>query len=143
MSWGTGSYGVNPYGAGVSNSPPVTSAAGPSELDVLGGDILVVTGSDFFTTDADPIQVRFMQSGQIKGTGFLFDPFFDLNPTRAIVGSPALPAGVYDLRVDTGAGQGSILASAVTYKVMSEEVKVHQARAKWASLWNAGPRLLR
>ena len=138
MSWGTGGWGAEGWGVGGTASAPTLTSVSPGVLDVEGGDVITIVGSNFFY----PVVVELLQASVVLGTCYMFDPEFDLTASRLIVGSPALPTGIYDLKVSTPNGLEATLVSALTYKVVAEEVRTHQGRAKWASAWLTGPRYL-
>ncbi len=139
MSWGTGGWGVGGWGVGGSTDTPTLAGVSPGILDIEGGDVITIVGSNFYY----PVVVELLQANVVLGSCYMFDPEFDLTASKLIVGTPALPQGAYDLRVSTNNGLEATLLNALTYKVFAEEVRTHQGRAKWASAWRTGPRYLR
>jgi hypothetical protein len=77
----------------------------------------------------------------VKGTGYIFDPRYDIARNRAHVGMPAVAAGVYDLRVTNDSGSDT-LVGAIEAKPHADEYKVVSNRSKWARPWAVGPRIL-
>lgn len=157
MSWGLGTWGaLSPWGTGAVTPPPTLIAVGTTDIDVLGGDVTTVVGTNFL----DPMVVEFLQGGVVIGAstipgsayadsvtagtarGIILDPRYDISPNRVYVGTPALAAGVYDVRVTTEGGVSAVLVGALTAKPVAMEHRVLSMRSKWARAWQVGPRLL-
>jgi hypothetical protein len=139
MGWGTGGWGTEGWGVGTTTEAPTLVGVSPGLLDVEGGDVITIVGSNFYY----PVVVEVLQAGNVVGTCYMFDPEFDLTASRLLMGSPSLPTGTYDLRVSTNNGFEATLANALTYKVFAEEARAHAGRGKWASAWLTGPNYLR
>jgi hypothetical protein len=103
-----------------------------------GGTVIKVLGENFF----DPMIVEVLRAGLVVGTGYIFDPEFDLERNRAFVGMPALADGFYDLRVTTDGGTSGVLVDALEYRLFSEQTKIHRVRVGLAAPWVTGPRIL-
>lgn len=106
-------------------------------MDILGGTIIRLLGDNFY----DPMTVEVLLSGLVVGTCYMFDPALDLTRNVALIGSPPLAAGTYDLRVTTGAGTVT-LANAIQAMLFAEEMKVHRVRIAYGHRWKTGDRLL-
>jgi hypothetical protein len=157
MTWGIGPWGAgSPWGTGSVTPPPTLIAASPTVIDELGGDVILLVGTNFI----DPMLVEFMQAGVTIGAstvpgsdyadaiaddvarGIILDPRYDIEQNRAYVGTPALPVGTYDVRVTTAGGTSGVLVGAVESMVIAMEHRVLAMRAKWGRAWQVGPRLL-
>lgn len=139
MSWGSGPWGSgSPWGAGSAGAPPTLIEASPSVVDVEGGDVITVLGTNFEA----PMQVDFMIGVDVIGPGYIFDARFDVARNRALVGTPILPPGVYSIRVTTPSGT-TTLTDAVEAKIHAQELRVVGNRSKWAAPWDVGDRYLR
>ena len=102
-----------------------------------GGTVVEVTGTGF--TNAMVVEV--LLAAAVVGTGYIFDPEFDVTSTSAFVGLPALPPSVlYDIRVTVGVDTGT-LSNALFPLLYAEESKVHEARRGFSNVWDTGPRL--
>jgi hypothetical protein len=154
--WGVGDWGGidgNPWG-GVGDaavSAPtidaVISPEGPSPnggqlVDVLGGDVIEIIGTEF----EDPLTVEVLigPSGgpyTVVGTCYMFDARYDLTTTRAFVGTPALAQGIYHVRV-TNSVNSAVLEDALDFQPFAEELKVHRVRVGFARVWATGRRML-
>jgi len=139
--WGIQPWGLGPWGGG---APPVdtlflvTNAdGGPAILDVKGGTVIIVHGVSF----ADPIVFELLDGGN-NVVGLTYYPFanLDLRPAKAVVGTPALPAGDYTLRVQGSPPESSTLQ--VSYVRYAEEMKVQRVRGRFAPFWATGERIL-
>src|SRR5512143_2486489 len=103
MPWGThGFWGLdNPWGGvfripdqgdNPPTTPPIIYNASPNVLEIEGGTILTIVGSGF-----SPPFIPIVLSGPVGGPyvveaeGYLFDPDYDLTPTKALPGMPAMP----------------------------------------------------
>lgn len=138
MTWGTGPWGAgSPWGTGSSALAPTLISVSPSTIDKEGGDVIRILGTNF----AAGMEVEFLQGGVVVGDGYIFDARFDIEPTRAWVGTPALDPGTYDIRVTT-AGGSTTLAGAVTSALHAEEHRVVSSRSRWAPKWEVGRRYL-
>jgi len=147
-NWGTQLFGLDTWGAPTSfftpggGGPPTIISGGSLVCEVEGGTIITILGAGFF-----PEFVPMVFSGPFGGPyslvaeGYLFDPDFDLTPTQAIVGMPALPAGVYGLAVRTPSGQSNVLDSALVYKPFADEEVAQKGRSSWSAKWHVGIRL--
>lgn len=147
MSWGLGEWGLSPWGTGQSgpllgeSGPPEIYDNGPYLCEVEGGTILTILGAAFF-----PDFVPQVLSGPVGGPyvleaeGYLFDPAYDLTPTKALPGMPALPTGVYSLRIKTPAGLSNVLDSVLHYKPFADEEMAQKGRASWSEKWIVGRR---
>ena len=102
-----------------------------------GGLVLEITGTGY---DATAV-VELEQAAVVHGTGYIFDPDFDVTATTMFVGLPPLPDGVYDLRVTAALGT-AISALAIEYRLFAEETKVMHVRGSFAQPWRVGPRIL-
>lgn len=160
MSWGFGGWGVDEWGTDPLPAgtlpPPTLDALTPADIDELGGDVITIVGTNFEI----PLLVEFLQGGVVIGAstnpesgyvetiadgvarGTIVNPTYDVTSTRAYVGTPALPAGTYDIRVTTQSGTSAELAAAIVSKPMAAEHRVHSMRSKWARAWQVGPRWL-
>lgn len=154
MTWGTGEWGTGFWG-GVGDagavlpptifavlSPEGVSPNGGQLVDVLGGDVIRISGSEF--TVPITIEVLTGASGgpyTVVGTCYLFDPRYDLTSKFVYCGTPALVMGKYHLRVTT-AGGDSVLEDALDYQPFAEELKVNRVRAGFSRQWVVGRRLL-
>lgn len=140
--WGVGGWGTGIWGSIVFTNAPNLIDVSPGVLEVEGGTVVTIIGLDFF-----PEFVPQVLSGPAGGPyvivaeGFLFDPNFDLTPTKAIAGMPALPAGTYHLRVQTPAGLSDVLVDALVYKPHADEVRIQKGRSSWSQKWATGFRL--
>ena len=140
--WGIQPWGLGPWGGGVaapiSNLFSVTNAdGGPAICDVKGGTVIIVHGENFL----DPIVFEILDSlGAV--VGLTYYPFGDLDVrlTKAVVGTPALPAGDYTLRVQ-GSPPGSDTLS-ISYIRYAEEMKPQRVRGRFAPFWSTGERIL-
>lgn len=156
IGWGIGDWGGidgNPWG-GVGDaavSPPTIDAVisplglspnGGQLVDVLGGDVIQIIGTEF--EDSMTIEILTGPGGgpyTSVGTCYTFDPRYDLTTTRVFTGTPPLAAGKYHLRITNTAGS-VVLEDALDYQPFAEEVKVNRARAGFARQWATGRRIL-
>lgn len=127
--WGTGEWG---YGWG---GAVLVLALSPQIVDEAGGSVLEIHGSGF----TESTQAWFVKGGK-EYPCYVLDPEFDVLPNKAYVATPVVPAGVYDLKVQSSLGMMT-LPNAVDVRAFAYEQKVEQARRKWAPAWNLGPRL--
>ena len=134
MTWGGGSWGADEWG---DPGAPVLSIVGPAIADVLGGTVLTLYGSNFF----DPALVELVLGVTTVGRAEYLEARLDLRRRKLIVGLPALPAGVYSVRITTTYGT-SLLPDCVTYKPFADQMKIQRARRRWAPAWAVGPKLL-
>jgi len=116
----------------------VTTPWGGGIVDVLGGDVITIGGSNFY----DPVLVEVLFGGLPVGTCYVFDPRYDVSRSRIYCGTPALAQGTYDLQVTTGAGS-AIFVGALNYEPIADQMKVERVRVGFASPWTSGRRLLR
>ena len=102
-----------------------------------GGTVVELTGTGFDNS----MTVDILLAAAVVGTGYIFDPEFDVTATSAFVGLPALPPNVtYDIRVTVGINSGT-LGNALLPLLYAEESKVHEARRSFSNVWDTGPRL--
>lgn len=157
--WGAGSWGLAPWGTGVELPPPtligVSSEPGPiapnlnpAVVAIRGGTVCKVLGMNFFARDESPfVDVEILRGGPgayiVVGTGFVFDPDFDVARNRIFFGAPALERGLYHLRVITDGGASNVLENVIAARLFAEEFKTVSVRGKFAPKWATGPRLLR
>jgi len=137
MPWGTGPWGETPWGTGVEFPPPVLSGISPTILAEQGGTVLKILGENFFA----PVQVDVLDAGVVIASGFVFDAEFDVEQNRIFAGMPALPTGVYDLRITTPGGDSNTLFDVLDYRLFADESKVQRVRIGFAQPWRTGPRL--
>lgn len=136
MSWGSGPWGSgSPWGTGSSAPPPTLIAVSGSVIDVEGGTVVRIVGTNF----EDPALIELILGGTVRGVGYVHEPRYDLRANRIDAGMPAVPAGVYDLRVTTSGGSATLLA-ALEAKPHAEEWRVVEGRGKWARAWRLGRR---
>lgn len=136
--WGQSSWGQGAWGAGVVSVPTLLGVTG-GPCDVLGGTVITLHGSGF----TDPATIDVLDGGSVVvGTAYYFESDLDMRDAKLMVGMPALPVGVYGIRVTVDAGVTGILTSAVTYKVFAAEGKVHRVRRRLAKAWATGERYL-
>lgn len=147
MGWGTDPFGISPWGgAGGESQPPggvapTLVSIQPDVLEVEGGTVVTILGTGFF-----PEFVPMVFSGPPGGPyvlvaeGYLFDPDFDLTPSKALPGMPALPEGVYSLAVRTPAGVSNILDQVLRYLPFAEEERAQKGRSAWSQKWRVGQR---
>jgi len=150
MPWGLVWGGAAPWGIASSVAAPTLIGASPSLVARRGGDVIAIIGTGFVKY----VLIEVLQAAQVVGTCYAFDAdvlndkddgdlnLFSLAPTRIYAGTPALPDGVYDLRVTNDGGPSAVLASALTYELFSDEVKVHRVRQGLSRKWKAGRHLL-
>lgn len=160
MTWGTGPWGSgSPWGTGVTLPPPtligVSSDPGetapttnPAVVAIRGGTICKALGTNFFTRDSRPfIDIEILTGGPgayvVVGTGYVFDPDFDIKSNLVFFGAPALARGLYHVRVTTDGGTSNVLTDAIAARLFAEEYKTVSVRGKFAPKWATGPRLLR
>ena len=144
MGWGTDPWGQGPWGGAIPGGslPPSIVEVSPTILEVEGGTILTIVGSNFF-----PEFIPYVMLGPTGGPytqiakGYLWDPDFDLTPSRAFAGMPALQAGVYSLQVETPAGLSNVLEDVLEYKPFSNEVITQKERTAWSSKWKTGEKI--
>lgn len=138
MPWGTSPWGLGPWGGGAPVIDLVVTPWGGGIVDVLGGDVITIGGSNF----ADPVLIEVLFGGNVVGTCYVFDPRYDVSASRIYCGTPALAQGTYDVRVTTDAGT-STLVGALTYEPIADQLKVERVRISLARVWSAGPLVLR
>jgi len=152
VTWGLGSYGISPWGTGVVAPPPGLAAVssphgGPGPLggqivEVRGGTVITIAGMDFF----GPVLIEVLEGAgppfNVVGKCFVWDYEFDLKNNRIFAGTPALPAGLYSLRVTTDGGVSPVLLDCLEYVPFAEEMKVQRVRRSFAPVWKTGPRVL-
>lgn len=136
-AWGIGAYGLSPWGAAVTGGPPAIIGVSPGIVDIEGGTVATIAGTNFNKSAVIEVQ----QGGFVKGYGILSLPDFDVLPSRIFVGLPALAAGIYDLRVATNNGD-ALLVNAIEYREFANEHKVEMARRKYGAAWKLGARIL-
>jgi hypothetical protein len=101
-----------------------------------GGTVIEIHGNNF-----DDTAVIEIKSGAVTlGTGYIFDPVFDVTSTKLYVGLPAVAPGTYDLSVTVGVTSAT-LANALVYVLFAEDSKIHEARRGFSSAWRVGPRI--
>lgn len=152
MTWGTGSWGAgSPWGIGASAPPPTIIAVSSVEPTApltggqvvarRGGDVIKIVGSNF----VNPITIEVLNAGlEVVGTCYPFDDLglFALKPNTVFCGTPALPDGLYSLRVTTVGGSSTVLEDALQYELFAEEMKTQRVRVGLMRKWKAGRRLL-
>ncbi len=142
MTWGLGSYGLGPYGGGI--APTILGVSTPwpgAQLDVLGGDILVVTGTNFAAPMTCELLSGVGPSYVVEGEGYMFDARYDLKKSIAYYGSPALREGIYHVRLANPSGS-FVLHDAVAYVIVAHELKPDRVRSAYATPWQVGNRYL-
>lgn len=140
MTWGKGGSwgGGGPWGTGSLGDPATLFAVEPGIADVLGGTVATFFGANF----TDPALIELLTGGgTVVGTAYYQRAKLDLRNGKIIAGLPALPAGVYGVRVTTTAGPSPILVNAITYKVFADEGKVLRTRRRFAAIWATGERI--
>lgn len=146
MPWGTGEWGITPWGlvGELSSSPTILSVqtphgdrAGSGVVARRGGDVIRIIGSNF----GDPMTIEVLNGMTVVGTCYIFRPEYDIQPDRVWCGTPALPDGTYDLRVTTTVATAT-LASALTYELFAEEMKTLTVRSNVSARWKTGRRML-
>jgi hypothetical protein len=142
-SWGFGEWGLSPWGCvEPGEDPPIIYDVSPGVLEVEGGTVVTITGANFF-----PTFIPRVLTGPIGGPyellkeGFLFDPDFDLTPTVAKPGMPALPTGTYHLQISTPLGLSNVLEDALVYKLHAHPVKAQKGRNFWSPKWAVGKKV--
>jgi len=115
---------------------------GAALVERRGGTVVTISGTNF----RDPLTIEILTGASpsftVVGTGFLFDPEFDLLSNRAFVGMPALEDGTYHLRVTTEGGVSNVILDALEWDLFPEEYKIHRTRKGFARVWDVGPRFL-
>lgn len=128
-------------GGAAAPTGPITLTAvngGSSAIvEKRGGTVVTLTGTGFDTG----MTVEVLSGLTVVGTGYVFDPVFDLTATSLKVGMPALDPGVYDLQVTNGVNTAQ-LTMAIEAMLHAEELKVHEVRRGFAAPWDVGPRIL-
>lgn len=152
MSWGLGPWGISPWGTGNEAPPPAIGGVasplgGPGPLggalvEVRGGTVISIVGTDFFAPMTVEVLVGAGAPFSVVGTCFIWDYEFDLRNNRVFAGTPKLPAGLYHLRVTTDGGPSPVFLDAIEAVPFAEEVKVQRVRRAWAPIWKVGPRVL-
>lgn len=148
MTWGTGEWGVSPYGSGTAPPPTVLLVSSPLGLspggrplvEIRGGTVIQIAGTDFFAPVT--IEVLVNPSGPSAGFCEVFDYKFDLTRNMIFAGTPKLVAGTYAIRVTTDGGPSAILTNAMDAAPFAEEMKVQRVRRSYAPGWAVGPRVL-
>lgn len=139
MTWGTGPWGLGPWGGAAPVIDLVSTPWGSGIVDVLGGDVITIGGSNFY----DPMLVEVLDGlGNVVGTCYIFDPKYDVFKSRIYCGTPALPKGTYDLRVTSNSGSNT-LVGALVYEPIADQLKIERTRSGFAQPWVTGRRLLR
>lgn len=143
MGWGTSEWGTGGWGAEDGTAPPTLLSSSPSVVSHEGGTVVRLVG-DYFR---DPMTIEILTgtlgSYVVVGAGYIPNPRYDISPSEAFFGTPALAADVtYHVRITTASGS-VVLENAFTSRVLAEEFKVHAARGKYAPAWETGLRLLR
>jgi len=142
MTWGGGGAwgGGDPWGGAVPGgaAPPTLIAVDPGVADVLGGTLATFYGTSFY----DPALIEIVDGGGATvGTAYYQHAKLDLRYGKIIAGLPALPVGVYGVKVTTPAGTSPVLRGVLTYKVFADEGKVLRTRRRYAQIWATGERI--
>lgn len=149
MTYGTGSWGLTPWGS--PGAPtileiatpwgvPVWATPGAPIVDIEGGDVIAIAGSNYF----DPVSVELLVGGgplEVVGTGYIFDPRYDVSSNKIWCGTPPLSRGTYHLRVTTPSGS-TVLLNALRYEPIAYQTIVERSRINYSSVWAVGDRLL-
>lgn len=162
MTWGTGPWGSgSPWGVGAlvtlpppslvatSSEPgPIAPASGPAVIACRGGTICRIVGTNFVADEVAPyVQIDFLigtgGSYTQVGTGYVFDPTFDVSRNRLTFGSPRLEPGLYHVQVTTPGGASGVLEDAFAARYFADEYKTTAVRGKFSPKWATGPRILR
>lgn len=140
-NWGNGFWGTEGWGDGeIALDPPSVYAVGVGTLDVLGGTILAVFGTKF--TPPMYAEVIDMSGGdEVLGVANYFDPDLDLRPSKALLGMPPMPRGVYGIRAVTAGGPGNILRDVLVYEPVADRMKVERVKRRLAPVWGTGERI--
>jgi len=147
--WGTGTVLPPPSLIGVSSQPgPTATRSNPAVIARRGGTICTALGTNFFTRETRPyIDVELLIGGAgaytVVGTGYVFDPAFDILRNKVHFGAPALQDGLYHLRITTDGGASTVLENVIEARLFAEEYKSISVRAKYAPVWKTGTRFLR
>jgi len=139
--WGIGEWGVDAWGGISATADPEIYAVSPAIYEVDGGTIATIIGANF--ADEFVPQVLIGPIGGpyiVVGEGYLFDSRFDLTPTKAFPGMPAMRAGVYSLRVKTPLGLSNVLDGALIYLPHADEEMAQKGRSAWSPKWAVGSR---
>lgn len=155
MTWGVGPWGSgSPWGTGavlppptlisVSSDPgPTAPTSNPAVIAKRGGTVCIVLGTNF----ADPLTIELLtgSSGSytVVGSGYVFDPRYDLLRNRCYFGAPTLEVGLYHLRVTTPGGVSGVLEDVIASRLFADEFKTVSVRGKFSPRWATGQRLLR
>lgn len=141
--WGYFPWGLGPWGSSLSGlEPPIIYDISPGVLEVEGGTVVTILGANFI-----PGFVPEVLTGPPGGPytlvaeGYLFDPDYDLTPSRGLPGMPARPTGTYSLRVRTPIGVSNVLENVLFYKPHADEVIIQKARSSLSEKWRTGTRL--
>ena len=80
MTWGVGPWGISPWGgvAFATASPPTIVAVSPGIIDVRGGTVVEINGTNFFPEFIPQILFGPGPAYQLIAEGYLFDPQFDI-----------------------------------------------------------------
>jgi hypothetical protein len=154
MTWGLGAWGHSPWG-GIGAVPPASlisvmsfpgptaEPANPAVVDENGGTICLLIGSAF----SDPMEIEILIGSSptytVVGTGYIFDPRYDLERNRCYFGAPALERGLYHVRAITSGGPSGVLENVIAARRFADEFKTVSVRGKFSSKWATGPRILR
>lgn len=158
QGWGIGPWGTGGGGWGLLNeadagdgptvttvatedAPPGLATFNPAPVDVRGGTILRILGADFIDPQVEVLYGS-APSYDVAGECIGYDARYDVSGTRIFVGTPALVAGLYHLRVTTAAGS-TVIESALAARPFAHEFKTVSVRGKYAPVWKTGERLLR
>lgn len=139
MAWGQGSgWGVDAVWGTIPQAP-ILNAVDKLVADERGGTLITLFGAYF----QDPMTIDFLDPNvdTVVGKGYYSNARYDLTPTSVVIGTPALPAGFYRIRVTTVSGTSGTLTEFRT-KAYADEAKVVRMRSKWASVWETGRRYL-
>lgn len=137
-AWGTGAAA---WGTGTVLPPPTIITATPAIVARRGGTTVTLVGTNFF----DPMTIEILSGTfpayTVEGTGYYFDPAYDLRENKVYFGTPALPDGIYHIRATTSGGT-AVGIGLLDYRLFAEEHKALGVRGKFARVWDTGPRIL-
>lgn len=154
MSWGTGPWGAgSAWGTGADLPPPtlllvqsdpgpVAPVSGPAVVDVLGGTVCRLFGTNFFAPMTVELGIGGGGSFAPLAEGVIVDYEFDLVRNALYFGCPRLEAGLYSLRATTPGGSTGVLHNVVDARPFADEHKTASVRSKFAPKWSTGPRIL-
>lgn len=140
--WGYFPWGFGPWGSSATSLGPTIFDVAPGVLEIEGGTIVTILGENF-TPGFVPQVLTGVPGGPytVVAEGYLFDPDYDLTPSKGLPGMPALALGTYHLRVKTPAGLSNVLENVLQYKPHADEVIAQKSRSSLSEKWRTGTRL--